>query len=291
MRQVVAFQGERGAYSEEAVVKFFGEIVPGRLDLLPCRSLPEVFRAINEGIATDGLIPIENSLAGSINESYDLLLRNDINIYGEVILPINHCLLALEGETLKDIRRVYSHPQALAQCETFLEKLGVETIAVYDTAGSAKMIKEMQMRGAAAIASKRAAELYGVKVIAEGIQSDKANSTRFYAIGRRQGSKGERNKTVVVFATENKPGALYWCLGAIVCRQINMTKLESRPSRGEPWQYIFYLDLETHISEPACRDAIDELRTKTLFTRVLGSFPAAAGENDGRACGVSPGLG
>ncbi len=263
-------------------MRFFGEIVRGRLDVLPCRSLSEVFRAVNEGAATDGLIPIENSLAGSINESYDLLLKNDLVIHGEVILPISHCLLALEGQTLQDIRKVYSHPQALAQCDEFLERRGVETIAVYDTAGSAKMLKETNMQGAAAIASRRAAELYGLEVIAEGIQTNKSNSTRFYAVGRGLAAKGKRNKTVIVFATENKPGALYWCLGAIVCRQINMTRLESRPSRGQPWEYIFYLDLETHISDPSCREAIRELETKTLFMKVLGSFPAATGEGDGR---------
>ncbi len=275
MRRIVAFQGERGAYSEEAVVRFFGELVPGKLEVLPCRNLSRVFAAIKEGAATDGLIPIENSVAGSINESYDLLLKHDLRIYGEVVLPIGHCLLALPGETLQDIRRVYSHPQALAQCDVFLEKLDAETIAVYDTAGSAKMIREKEMRNSAAIAGRRAAELYGVEVIAQDIQTDRANRTRFYAIGRTEAPKASRNKTVIVIATEDRPGALYWCLGAMVYRQINLTRLESRPSRGQPWQYIFYLDLETHISDPACRDAIDELRTKTLFARVLGSFPAA----------------
>ncbi|NPV52093.1 MAG: prephenate dehydratase [Firmicutes bacterium] len=275
MERIVAFQGERGAYSEEALVQFFSDVRLGEASVLPCRTLPDVFEAINEGRATDGLIPIENSLAGSINESYDLLLKNDLKIYGEVMLPVNHCLLALGGERIEDIKRVYSHPQALAQCDVFLQKLAVETVAVYDTAGSARMVKEGRMRGAAAIASRRASDIYGLAVLAEGIQTQRDNFTRFYAIGRQEGTRGERNKTVLVFATEHRPGALYWCLGAFAYRQINMTKLESRPSRGRPWEYIFYLDVETHISDQVCQDAIAELKTKTIFTRVLGSFPAA----------------
>lgn len=275
--QVVAFQGERGAYSEEALVRYFGELEPGRLEVLPCRTFRDVFDAINRGDATDGLIPIENSLAGSINDSYDLLLNNDLKVYGEVILPVNHYLLAPPGATLGGIRRVYSHPQALAQCDVFLGELGAEVIVSYDTAGSAKMVAESGSVTSAAIASRRSADIYGLTVLAERIQSLPDNFTRFYAIGRKDGGKSSQNKTVLVMATKHLPGALYWCLGAIACRGINMTKLESRPSRNTAWEYTFFLDLEAHISDPVCIDAIEELRTKTLFLRVLGSFPAAAG--------------
>ncbi|MCR4424982.1 MAG: prephenate dehydratase [Firmicutes bacterium] len=276
MQQVIAFQGEPGAYSEEAVVRFFGEIDGVNRTALPCRTLAAVFDAINRGAATDGLIPIENSLAGSINESYDLLVRNNLQVYGEVILPVNHCLLALPGESISEIRRVYSHPQALAQCDQFLNDLGAEAIASYDTAGSARTLREAGMRGAAAIASRRAASLYGLAVLAEGIQTNPSNRTRFYAVGHRSAPRGRRNKTVLVIVTEHRPGALYWCLGAFAYRQINMTKLESRPSRGRPWEYVFFLDIDAHVDDPDCQAALTELKTKASSVRVLGSFPQAS---------------
>lgn len=270
MSRIVAFQGERGANSEDAVVKFFGEV-----QVLPCRTLHDVFAAVENGAATDGLIPIENSQAGSINDSYDLLLKHPLNITGEVNLQVNHCLQSLPGESLETIKQVYSHPQALAQCEEFLRELGAEKIAVYDTAGSAKMLREKEMRGCAAIASRRAAVIYGLEILAEGIQTNPENYTRFYAISKHDGPKGERNKISLVLATQHRPGCLYWCLGALAYRQINLTKLESRPSRNRPWEYIFYLDIEGHITDEACQEAIAELKTKTTMLRVLGSYPAA----------------
>lgn len=270
----VAFQGEHGAYSEEAVIEYFGEV-----DLLPCRTFLDVFRAVAEGGASDGLVPVENSLAGTINETYDLLLQYDIPIYGEVVLQIEHCLMAIPGQDISQIRRVYSHPQALAQCDVFLRELGVETVAIYDTAGGARMVSERRLRGTGAIAAARAANLYGLEVIARGIQNEKDNFTRFYAIGWRKVKPAKRNKSVLVFATEHKPGALYACLGAFASQGLNLLKIESRPRKGFPWEYVFYVDIEASDEEERFQRAISSLRESTTMLRVLGSFPRAEGRN------------
>ncbi len=269
---LVAFQGERGANSEAAVIEMFGEV-----DVLPCRTLRMVFDAVQEGKADAGLVPVENSQAGSINETWDLLLEYGLHISGEVELPVSHCLQALPGQTLADIKVVYSHPQALAQCQEFLRQMGAEVVAVYDTAGSAKMVRDRQLRGIAAIASRRAAALYGLEILAEDIQDNPDNLTRFYAISREPAPRGVKNRTALVMATQDRPGALYWCLGALAYREINLVKLESRPSRNRPWHYIFYLVMDGHVSDPACAEALAELATKTTFLRVLGSYPCDNG--------------
>ncbi len=272
VHEIVAFQGERGANSEDAVIKLFGEV-----DVLPCRTLREVFTAVREGRAAAGLVPVENSQAGSIAETWDLLLEFGLSITGEVDLPVNHCLQALPGQRIEDIRVVYSHPQALAQCQESLRRLGAELVAVYDTAGSAKMIRDRGLRGAAAVASRHAARLYGLEILAEGIQDNPDNITRFYAIARDPAPRGERNRTALVMATQHRPGALYWCLGALAYRQVNLVKLESRPSRHRPFDYIFYLVCDGHVSDPPLAEALDELKTKTTFLRVLGSYPCDNG--------------
>lgn len=273
LRRTVAFQGERGANSEDAIAMLFGET-----DVLPCRTLREVFTAVQEGRATAGLVPVENSQAGSITETWDLLLEFDLHIVAEVDLPVRHCLQALPGQRVEDIRVIYSHPQALAQCQENLRRFGAELVAVYDTAGSAKMIREKGLTGAAAVASRRAASMYGLEILAEDIQDNPDNITRFYAVARRPAPRGERNRTVLVMATQHRPGALYWCLGALAYRQINLVKLESRPSRNRPFDYIFYLVCDGHVADPPVAEALDELRTKTTFLRVLGSYPCASGE-------------
>ncbi len=275
----VAFQGERGAYSEEAVLRRFG----GEAEVLPCRTLRDVFRATEDGTATEGLVPIENSLAGSINESYDLLLQRSLTITGETVLRVRHCLLARPGQTLAGLRQVYSHPQALAQCRDFLERYGLEAVAAYDTAGSAQFISESHSPSAGAIAGRRAAELYGLDILAEGIESDPGNYTRFYVVARPDAAQPEtrpatgQDKTVLVFATSHLPGSLYWCLGALAYRGIDLLKLESRPIQGRPWEYLFYADLRGHASADPVREALRELEGKTAWVRVLGSFEAAEG--------------
>lgn len=265
---IVAFQGERGAHSETAIEGLFGEV-----EVLPCRTLRAVFEAVKEGRALTGMVPVENSQAGTINETWDLLLEYDLQITGEIELPVRHCLMALPGQSLADIRVVYSHPQALTQCQSFLRDMDVEMVAVYDTAGSAKMLRERAMDGAGAIAGERAATIYGLEVLARDLQDLPDNRTRFFAVSREPAGRGERNRTALVMATQHRPGALYWCLGALAYRDINLVKLESRPSRNKPWDYIFYILLDGHAADAHCQEALAELRTKTTFLRVLGSYP------------------
>lgn len=265
----VAFQGEKGSFSEDAVTKFFSTA-----DLLPCRYLSDVFEAVLKDEAGFGVVPVENSQAGSINESYDLLLKYELNIFGEVDLKINHCLLALPGESLGSIKRVYSHPQALAQCEEFLRKLDADIVPTYDTAGSAKMITEKRLKNCAAIASKRVSQIYQVDILAQNIETNPNNYTKFFVISKEKPRYAAKNKTSLIFAAKHVPGALYSCLGAFATRGINLTKLESRPTRDRPWEYIFYVDFEGHIEDEVCKQALAELKDKATFLKLLGSYPS-----------------
>ncbi len=264
----VAFQGERGAYSEEAATQLFADA-----DVLPCPSLREVFEAAAAGRADRAVVPVENSQAGSINETYDLLLTHSLFITGELDLRIRHCLVALPGQDLAAIRRVYSHPQALAQCEAFLRRHELEPVPAYDTAGSAKMVAEQHLRGAAAIAGHTAARIYGLTVVAEGIETNPSNYTKFLSLDTTQAPRAPGCKTSIVFTTQNIPGALYHALGAFATRAINLTKLESRPRRQVPWEYLFYVDFEGHQDDPPAREALADLSRVTTFLRVLGSYP------------------
>jgi chorismate mutase/prephenate dehydratase len=265
----VAFQGERGAFTEDAVLTFFDDC-----ETVPLRYLGEVFQ--NALGKTDfGVVPVENSQAGSINETYDLLLEYPLNIYGEIILRVNHCLIALPGETLDGIRVVHSHPQALAQCQEYLSKLKVDLIPEYNTAGSAKKIKDEGLQGHAAIASKRAARLYGLELLAADIETNKQNFTRFFAICRENARRADVNKTSIVFGIKNIPGALYSIMETFANRNINLTKLESRPSKNKPWEYVFYADFEGHQEDPVCHEALLELGQKISFVKILGSYPSA----------------
>jgi len=267
----VAFQGERGAFSEDAVITFFGDV-----ELFPSRYIGDVFEAVLRDGVDSGVVPVENSQAGSINDTYDLLLSYPLNIVGEISLRISHCLMALPGESLDGIKMIYSHPQALAQCEVFLRKLKAEIVPTYDTAGSAKGIKESGLKGCAAVASKRAAQIYGLEILAEKIETNANNYTRFFVISKKKAEPAPKSKTSLVFGTKNIPGALYTCLGTFATRDINLTKLESRPSRDKPWEYIFYVDFEGHIDDKVCQEALAELKEKTNFIKILGSYPRAA---------------
>ncbi len=266
----VAYQGERGAFSEVAAIARFGGIDP-----LPCRTLVVVFDAVEHGEAELGMVPAENSQAGSINETYDLLARRSLHIVGEHNQRIEHCLLALPEESLEGIHTILSHPQALAQCEALLLRHGWETVATYDTAGSARAVAHERRRGVAAIASRHAAEIYGLQVLASGIETNPVNYTRFLVLSLAPSPPTDRAKTSVVFTTANVPGALYRVLGAFAVRGINMTKLESRPRRDRPWEYLFYADFEAHRDSPEGRAALEEMTGVTAFLRVLGSYPRA----------------
>jgi len=268
---VVAFQGERGAYSEAAAVAHFGEAVQP----LPCPSFEAVFEAVANDTANRGIIPIENSLAGSIHRNYDLLLRYDLTIVGEVQIRIAHHLIALPGVALADVCQVYSHPQALAQCERSLNDLlpGVERVATYDTAGSVKMLRDRDIRDGAAIASRRAADIYEMNVLHEGLEDNPENYTRFLALGREPVVPDGAAKTSIVFSMDNVPGALFKSLAVFALRDIDLTKIESRPLQGKRWQYFFYIDFAGSIYEPHCRNALNHLQEITTFFRVLGSYP------------------
>ena len=268
----VAFQGERGAYSEAAAVAFFGEeIIP-----VPCESFDKVFTQVEAGESDYGVVPIENSLAGSIHRNYDLLLRYELFIVGELNLRVAHLLIALPGVNLEDVKRVYSHPQALAQCEQSLAALGdVEKVPTYDTAGSVAMLKDRGIYDGAAIASRRAAEIYGMGILASDFEDNSQNYTRFLVLHRQEVVPQGPAKTSIVFSVENEAGVLFKCLSVFALRDIDLTKIESRPLQGRPWEYFFYLDFAGSMQEERCRRAINHLQEITTFFRNLGSYPRA----------------
>ncbi len=269
----IAFQGEPGAYSEAAARAFF----EGDVDTLPCEHFEDVFRALSDGSCTYCILPIENSLAGSIHRNYDLLLRYSFHIRGEYHLRVSHCLLVLPGVTIREVERVHSHPQALAQCEHSLNRLGVESVAEADTAGSARLIKERGDRQAAAIASSRAAEVYGLQILIERLEDNPANFTRFLVLGRDrfQVSDPESGdfKTAIVFSLHNQPGILFKALSVFALRDIDLTKIESRPLQGRLWEYLFYIDFAGHAGSQTSSRALDHLAEIAPFLRVLGSYP------------------
>jgi chorismate mutase/prephenate dehydratase len=268
----VAFQGERGAYSESAVYRFFGESA----EVKPCRDFKDVFKSVEEQETDFGVVPVENSIEGSVNQTYDLFLKHDLKVRGEIIVKIEHCLIANPGTKLEDVKAVYSHPQALAQCRTFLEKSGWELVPTYDTAGSVKILKEKGLKNAAALASEKAAELYKMKILAREIADNPENYTRFFVIGKKDAPMTGKDKTSVIFAATHKPGALYYALGEFAKRGINLTKIESRPTKQTPWEYNFYLDFEGNKSEPRCAEALEALKEHAVFIKILGSYPRAA---------------
>src|SRR5208337_2944445 len=266
----VAFQGEHGAYSEQAVLTFFSEAEP-----IPCRTVRQVFDSVEERSCEFGLVPAENSLEGSVNPTYDSLLESPLKIRGEIKIRIIHCLLALPNTKISDIQEVYSHPQALAQCSIFLKTLDVECIPSYDTAGSAKMIMERQIRNAAAVASERSAHTYGLSILRHNIEDSAENYTRFFIIGWLDASRGEKNKTSIAFQTKHAPGALCNVIGELARRGINLTKIESRPVRTTPWEYSFFVDFEGHSEDKLCTEALDAMKQFTTQLKVLGSYPSA----------------
>ncbi len=267
----VAYQGERGAYSEEAVYTHFGPDVKA----VPCRTIREVFNNTEARTVDYGVVPVENSIEGSVSETYDMFLTSSVKVVGEIILRISHCLIVNPETELKDIRLVYSHPQALAQCRGFIASLGAELVTTYDTAGSVRLIKDKGLRDAAAIASERAAEIYGMRVLARGIEDYGRNYTRFLVISTREAESSKDSKTSIIFSTAHIPGALYHALGAFANNGLNLTKIESRPTRQRPWEYYFFVDFEGHQDDERSRKALSELASKVIFLKVLGSYPRA----------------
>ncbi len=264
----VAFQGEPGAYSEQAVFNYFGNV-----QTLPRESFDAVFEAVVSGASDRALIPIENSLAGSIHQNYDLLLRHNLHIVGEYLLRVRHCLIALPGVKKADIKKAISHPQALGQCAAYLRSHSIKAEQVYDTAGSVKLLKESGARDTAAIASRRAAELYEMQILEEGIEDNPENYTRFLAIQREAIIPEGEAKTSIVFTLKNQPGALFKAMSVFALRDIDLTKIESRPLQGKPWEYLFYIDFIGAAQEDTVRRALDHLGEYALTLRVLGSYP------------------
>ncbi|WGM88948.1 MAG: prephenate dehydratase [Candidatus Bathyarchaeota archaeon] len=271
----IAFQGELGAYSEMAVYSYFGQEV----EVKPCKSFDEVFERVKTGNADYGVVPIENSIEGSVNRTYDLFLEYDLKVRGEIIIRISHCLIAHKGTDINQIKAVYSHPQALAQCRKFLEENNLKAISNFDTAGSVKMIKEENMIDSAAIASERAAQIYDMAILAREIEDVKNNSTRFFVLDKQDAPFTAEDKTSIIFAAKSIPGALHKVLKEFADRNINLTKIESRPTKQTPWEYHFYLDFEGHRTEQKCQQALESIKDKTIFIKILGSYKAAKKSN------------
>jgi prephenate dehydratase len=268
----VAFQGERGSFSEEAAYKLLGR----RIRVRPCETFSAIFESVTGGETRYCLAPIENTLAGSVYENYDLLLENDLHIVGEVNLRIVHNLIAFPGTTLHNLRQVYSHPVALAQCGRFFARhTSVEKVPFYDTAGSVKMLAERRIEGAAAIASGIAATIYRARILRSHLEDHRENFTRFLLLSRDARVDRKANKVSIVFSTPDVPGALYKCLSVFALRDIDLTKMESRPLRGRPWEYFFYLDFIGSIRDERCRRALDHLSEVADLVRVLGCYKSA----------------
>ena len=265
----VTYQGEKGAYSEMAVYKFFGS----KVEPVPCKDFREVFESVKTGVVPHGVVPIENSIEGSVNQNYDLFLAYDLKVCGEVAIKLAHVLIANPKTDLENVKNVYSHPQALAQCRSYLEKHKWEIIPAYDTAGSVKIIKENNLTNAAAIASEKAADLYGMKILARNIADNPSNYTRFLVLGTEDAAPTGDDKTSIIFSAKHAPGTLYHALGEFATRNINLTRIESRPTKTTAWQYNFYLDFEGHRTEKRCAEALEALEKYAIFVKILGSYP------------------
>ncbi|MCF6766105.1 prephenate dehydratase [Thiotrichales bacterium 19S3-7] len=272
--KLIAFQGAHGAYSEEALRHYFGNDVEG----LPCESFAEVFDMITKGHATHGILPVENSLAGSVIQAYDELLKHSLSIQAEVILRIEHNLLAMPGVGIDDVKTVLSHPQALAQCHENIVKYGLKPEPYYDTAGAAKFISESQDVTACAIASHLSAETYNLEIIKSDFEDEEFNFTRFFVLGNDNLPFNEHGiyKTSIAFLVEHQPQSLVKVLEEFSSRYINMSKIESRPSREGPWRYMFLVDIMGNENQPLIAEALNAVKAQTPLLRVLGSYQAAS---------------
>jgi chorismate mutase/prephenate dehydratase len=265
----ITYQGETGAYSEMAVYKFFGN----KAEPTPCKDFREVFESVKTHTVTHGVVPIENSIEGSVNQNYDLFLTYDLKVCGEVAVKLAHVLITNPKTKLEDITTVYSHPQALGQCRNYLEKQKWDITPAYDTAGSVKIVKEKQLLNAAAIASEKAANLYNMKIIARDIADNPSNYTRFLILSHEDATPTGDDKTSIIFSAKHAPGTLYHALGEFASRNINLTRIESRPTKTTAWQYNFYLDFEGHKTEKRCTEALQALEKYATFIKILGSYP------------------
>ncbi len=269
---LAAFQGELGAFSHAAAGKLLGL----GFEVLPCSQFEEVFQSLQKGEATHAVVPIENTLHGSVHENYDHLLHYQLPIVGETSIRISHQLIAMPGTDFRNVQKVFSHPVALNQCRRFFQRNPqIERVPHYDTAGSVKTLAIHRSVHSAAIASETAAEIYGGIILEKNIEDDSQNFTRFFLLHQKTAAflEGAKKwKTSLVFAAQNRPGSLYAAMSCFALRNINLTKIESRPLRGKPWEYLFYVDLIGHVSNSVIAGAIEELAQTTTFLRILGSY-------------------
>lgn len=266
----VAFPGELGSFSHHASRKILGS----KIKPFSCRAFEDVFESVVRKRAAIAVIPIENTLAGSIHKNFDLLARYSLEVIAETSLRVEHNLIAHPGVNLRQIKQVYSHPAALEQCTRLLRRLkSIEKVSYYDTAGSVKHIRDKQLQSAAAIASEDAARIYGMEILRRGIEDDPANYTRFLALARQKLFTRGGTKTSIVFGLKNEPGVLFKALSVFALRNIDLTKIESRPIRGAPWEYLFYLDLQIDVNSRECVNALRHLRELAPYLKVLGSYP------------------
>ena len=262
----IAFQGERGAYSEMAIMLNFPASTA-----IPLKTFYDVFETVKSHRNGMAVVPIENSIEGSISETYDLLLQDKIYVSGEIFQRINHCLIV--NKEYKKIINVYSHPQALGQCRNYIQSKKLEPIPAFDTAGAVKFIKENKMMKSAAIASRRAAEIYEMQILEEGIEDKKNNFTRFFVISKQLVDKPSgRDRTSIIFALEHKPGSLYQVLKEFSRKRINLTRIESRPTKETPWEYYFYVDFDGHYNDEKVKLTLNRIKSQTKFFKLLGSY-------------------
>ena len=265
----VAFQGVSGAYSETAIYQYFGP----NTQTIGCASLVEVFQAVETNRVDLGILPVENALTGSHPQAYELLMERDLRIQAEIIMRVQHTLMATPGAKLSSLQRVRSSSQSLRQCEKFIERHNLDEIPAFDTAGSARYLAENPEPDMGVIASKLAAQIYQLDIIEEDIQDAPFNYTRFFLLGNEDPPRAQRSKTSLIFSARHLPGSLYHCLGEFAERNINLTKIESRPRRNRPWQYLFYLDFEGHWQDPVAEAALLGLLRRAGFVKMLGSYP------------------
>jgi prephenate dehydratase/chorismate mutase/prephenate dehydratase len=264
---LIGFQGEHGAFSEVAALSYHRNLVP-----IPCREFKDVFEEVENGALDYGIVPVENSLEGQIAEVNDLLIETPLNVVGEVVIPIHHCLLTLPETNYRELKVVYSHPQALAQCRQFIKRHRLEPRPFYDTAGAAKMLSQERPEASAVIASRLCAELYRLEIIKENIEDHPSNVTRFVVLSRT--GRGEGNKCSIVFSVAHRPGALFEVLRVFYERHLNLTRIESRPEKGNPGRYVFFADFEGNSGDERVSSVLDEVRSRTLTFKLLGFYKA-----------------
>ena len=265
----VSFQGERGAYSEAAAISFFSE----KIETVPLPTFAEVLESTQSGKTEYSILPVENSIEGSVGESNDLLYQTTLNVVGEKYHKIQHCLIGFDS--IEKIDTVYSHPQALGQCRKFIQKNKFKTIPTYDTAGSVEIIKELNKDNLACIASKQASEIFSVPIILENIADNPKNYTRFLILSKNKTSESKKDKTSIIFSIKHEPSALHQIIEKISEYGINLTKIESRPKKDTVWEYNFYVDFEGHENNSKVKEMLNNIKEKTLFLKILGSYPSA----------------